>query len=326
VLQLALALCKPCDLVFLVHVVMVVGHINSDSFAVQPTAQNRSYASSSKNLLHGFNNESESKAAYLASKYKQLGFNLHVEKVVLPYDYQLDTLTSAEMTEGLPKPKEYLNDRLVMRRNQLAEAFLKCVNAFDPTFVIVGSDDYDIGYVFEGLKSRSLAEIEAAKAREQRHYRLKGQSQDSVINNDVSMYGSLNNSSIIKPMQGLMRGGQLENDAAADGGQRSHNFDDLCDTDEAFEAEINALASICEHSTMSNSTAHYLNSAAHEDVTSVRDGDVIAPTVPAKISQCRSFAEAVMLIGSDVTRRGGKRGVGRSIEKFSFVFTAPPKK
>jgi hypothetical protein len=76
---MALSLCKPCDLIFLVHVVLVVGHLNADNSAAQKQTQH--HEDTSRHLIHGCNNEAEAKAAYLADKYKKLGYNLHIEKV-----------------------------------------------------------------------------------------------------------------------------------------------------------------------------------------------------------------------------------------------------
>jgi hypothetical protein len=224
-------------------------------------------------------------------------------------------MTSADMTQGVPRNKQFLDERVRLRRSQLAEAMLRCVsNTFDPTFLCLGADDADIGIAFEILQQRSLADIEATKAREQRHYRLQSQSHSDSMG--MGRYPSL----LVDRSNrhgGLVSGMQLEHDESDfrpfDG--RSDDFDDMCDTDEAFEAEINALASICENSTLSN--------PAIPNVAADSSRNRAAPAENAVGAAGRSFVETIVSMGTDVTRRGGKRGVGRAIERFSFMLTAP---
>lgn len=298
--QLALALCKPCDSILLVHIALVTTG-DANNYLTNSASSSSASASGSQQR-----DESEAKAALVVEKYRRLGYNVHVEKVpALSGKFWLNTST-------LNKESSFHSKQTQANRVHLATSLLQCVLSMDPTFVVLGADDADLSYSLELLREKKMKEQFPKPA-------------DLMLE---TWNGGLDSMSLSADGGDSSLAGNAFLTATVDAEvEPSAEEIEEMEIDAAFERELMALSSVCSGDSVTNET---LRKGIHEhpSLHSYRlkqqsSGGSVSSTsskYSQKNSERRSFVEAVLDVGSNPSIPI----VGNSFEKFSFILASPP--
>lgn len=128
--QLTLTLCKPGDVIIVLHVI--------------PSAQS----------------QNQQAALALAERFRDFGYNLFTERIppsLMGDNGEAEELARKAAAAGRPMSTR---DKILLKRDsdrtRLARAVLQCASRFDPSFLVVGADAIDIACAMDCLQALSI--------------------------------------------------------------------------------------------------------------------------------------------------------------------------
>lgn len=144
---MTLSLCKPCDIINVVHV--TTGGSRSDG--------------------------TRAKMNHLLAVYSHFGYNLHVETVdPLPPTYVVSDVSSSSSSSSSRTAFKTYHTTVHQQRLYLARSIIRAAELFKPTAVVIGADDADLAYVFDMMQQCTDASPASVTTAAQDSYPIAG--------------------------------------------------------------------------------------------------------------------------------------------------------